>query len=65
MSSAFFHSLVSACAKVDGGVLAQSKSIDRFVAKRFGFMGSNDLEAGWVDMVGEHCSDIKKVRALL
>jgi hypothetical protein len=46
---------------VDGGVIGQSKTIDRFIAKRFGFMGISDLEAAQVDMVGEHCSDIKKV----
>lgn len=46
--------------QVDGGVIGQSKSIDRFVAKRFGFMGASDVEAAQVDMLGEHCSDIKK-----
>ena len=46
--------------EVDGGAIAQSKAIDRFVARRYGFMGASDLEAAQIDMVGEHCSDIKK-----
>lgn len=46
--------------EVDGGSIAQSKAIDRFVARRYGFMGASDLEAAQIDMIGEHCSDIKK-----
>lgn len=41
--------------------IGQSKTIDRFIAKRCGFMGASDVEAAQADMVGEHCSDIKKV----
>ena len=45
---------------IDGKpVLGQSKSIERFLAGRFGLMGSNDVEAAQVDMIGEHVRDIK------
>lgn len=44
----------------DGEVtIGQSKSIERFVARQ-GFMGSNDLEAAQIDMITEHCRDIKQ-----
>ncbi len=38
----------------------QSKTIERFVAKKLGFMGSNDNEAALIDMVAEHVRDIKQ-----
>jgi glutathione S-transferase len=43
----------------DKPVLGQSKAIERFLAKRFGLMGSDDLQAAQVDMLGEHMRDIK------
>lgn len=39
--------------------LAQSKAIERFLAKRFGFFGDNDLEGARIDMITEHIRDIK------
>jgi len=38
--------------------IGQSRSIDRFVAKQFGFFGSNDIEGAHIDMIGEHTRDI-------
>ena len=49
---------------IDGKeVLGQSRTIERFLATRFGLMGSNDLEAAQVDMIGEHIRDIKDAYA--
>jgi glutathione S-transferase len=39
--------------------IAQSKAIERFVAKTVGMMGSNDVEAAQIDAIGEHIRDIK------
>lgn len=54
--------------EVDGTRLAQSKTIERFVAKRVGCFGANDVEAAQIDLVTEHVRDIKqayqKVRGL-
>ena len=54
--------------EVDGQLVAQSKSIERFVATRFGFYGANDVEAAQIDCVCEHVRDIKdayqKVRGI-
>lgn len=41
-------------------VLAQSKSIERYVAARLGFLGSSDQEAALIDMITEHVRDIKQ-----
>lgn len=38
--------------------LPQSKAIERFLAARFGMMGSTPEEAAWVDAVAEHVRDI-------
>jgi glutathione S-transferase len=44
---------------VDGKVkIAQSKAIERFLARRFGLMGSNDIEAARIDMFVEQVRDI-------
>jgi len=43
--------------EVDGSKIAQSKAIERFLARRFGLMGSNDVEAARVDMFGEQIRD--------
>lgn len=54
--------------EVDGQQVAQSKSIERFVARRYGFLGENDVEAAQIDCVCEHVRDIKdayqKVRGI-
>ena len=53
---------------VDGAVIGQSKTIDRFVAKRCNMMGVTDIEAAQIDCIAEHIRDIKdkhqKVKSL-
>ena len=44
---------------VDGVAFGQSKAIERFVAKRLGFMGMTDLEAAQIDAICEHVRDMK------
>lgn len=39
-------------------MLPQSKAIERFLAKKFGMMGSTPEEEAWVDAVAEHVRDI-------
>eukprot|EP01035_Chromulina_nebulosa_P019536 gene19536-25434_t len=43
----------------NGIEIGQSKAIDRFVAKKLGFMGSNEIEEAHVDMMCEHVRDIR------
>ena len=54
--------------EVDGTVIPQSKTIERFLAKRFHLMGENDLECAQIDSICECVRDFKdlyqKVRAL-
>merc|ERR1711972_1278317 len=38
--------------------LPQSKAIERYLARRFGMMGSTPEEEAWVDAVAEHVRDI-------
>lgn len=38
--------------------LPQSKAIERYLAKRFGMMGTTLEEEAWVDAIGEHVRDI-------
>jgi glutathione S-transferase len=40
-------------------VIPQSKAIERYLAKRFGFMGSNPLEEALIDSFGEQIRDLK------
>ena len=56
--------LVAGCDKVpilevDGVKVGQSKACERFVAKKFGFMGSGAMEEFQVDCLCEHIRDIK------
>ena len=44
----------------DGVRLAQSKAIERFVARRVGCLGKDDVEAAQIDIVTEHVRDIKQ-----
>jgi len=44
---------------VDGVSFGQSKAIERFLAQRFGFMGSSDVEAARIDQLCEQVRDIK------
>jgi glutathione S-transferase len=54
--------------EVDGVTVPQSKSIERFLARRFNMMGDNDLEAARIDAICESVRDFKdmyqKVRSL-
>ena len=45
--------------EVDGQVFGQSKTIERFVAKRVGMMGANAIEEAQIDCVCEHLRDCK------
>jgi glutathione S-transferase len=45
------------------GIVGQSKAIERFLAKKFGLMGSNDIEAAQIDCIAEHCRDVKDAAA--
>lgn len=45
---------------VDGVVIGQSKSIERFVAKRCHMLGSTDVEAAQIDCITEHIRDIRE-----
>jgi len=38
-------------------ILAQSKAIERFLAKRFGFYGNTEIEAAQIDQFGEELRD--------
>jgi len=42
-------------------MLPQSKSIERYLARKFGMMGSTEEEGAWVDAIGEHLRDINDV----
>jgi glutathione S-transferase len=44
----------------NGTTIGQSKTIERFVAKKFGFMGTNEIEEALIDMLTEHVRDIKQ-----
>jgi len=54
--------------EVDGVTIPQSKTIERFLARRFNMMGDNDLQAAQIDAVCECVRDIKdmyqKIRGL-
>ena len=39
---------------VDNHSIGQSRAINRFLAHRFGFFGSNDIEAAKIDAIAEH-----------
>lgn len=43
----------------DEGTIGQSKAIERYLAKKFNFMGSSDIEAAQIDCIAEHCRDVK------
>lgn len=53
--------------EVDGHTIPQSKSIERFLARRFGLMGNNEFESAHIDSICECVRDFKdmyqKVRA--
>ena len=43
----------------NGPVIAQSKAIERFLARRFGLMGGSDIEAALVESIGEAIVDCR------
>ena len=43
----------------DTFTLGQSRTIERFVAKKLGLFGASDLEEAKIDMITEHVRDIK------
>jgi len=45
---------------VDGVQIAQSSAISRFLARRLGFFGSNDVETAVIDAIWEEIIDIRK-----
>ena len=45
--------------KTEGITLSQSKSIERFLAKKLECLGSSDLEAALIDAFCEHIRDVK------
>jgi len=44
----------------DNFQLGQSKVIERYLAKNFGFMGENAEQEAYIDMICEHVRDIKQ-----
>ena len=45
---------------VDGKFeLGQSKTIERYLARRLGLLGKDEVEAAQIDAITEHCRDIK------
>jgi glutathione S-transferase len=51
--------------EIDGGKhrISQSKAIERFLARRFDMLGSNDVEAALIDGAGEQINDVKQAFA--
>ena len=45
--------------EASGAVIGQSKAIERFVARRCGLMGADDVAAARVDCVAEHVRDVQ------
>ena len=45
--------------EVDGQVIPQSKSIERFLARRFGFLGDSEVEGAQIDAICEYVRDFK------
>ena len=45
--------------EIDGNVIPQSKSIERFIAKRANMMGKNDIECAQIDSICESVRDMK------
>jgi hypothetical protein len=40
--------------------IGQSKAIERFVARKLGLYGSNEIESALIDIICEHIRDIKQ-----
>ena len=41
-----------------GQVIGQSASIERYLCRKFGFMGETDEEGACIDCIAEHCRDV-------
>lgn len=39
--------------------IGQTKAIEHFIARRYGFMGSDEFEAAKIEAICEHCTDIR------
>lgn len=44
---------------VDGEIISQSKTIERYLARRFNMMGQNDIQAAQIDAICEYIRDFK------
>ena len=42
-----------------GTSIGQSKSMERFLAKKLGFAGANEIEEAQIDQISEHVRDIR------
>lgn len=42
-----------------GQPISQSKTIERFVARKLGFMGADEIEEAQIDAITEHIRDVK------
>mmetsp|Transcript_10461 Transcript_10461/g.14780 ORF Transcript_10461/g.14780 Transcript_10461/m.14780 type:complete len:254 (-) Transcript_10461:48-809(-) len=42
----------------EGEVIGQSRSMERYISKKFGLMGSTDVEEAYIDCITEHCRDV-------
>lgn len=45
--------------EIDGEIICQSKSIERFLARRFNMMGDNEIQIAKIDSICESIRDIK------
>ena len=45
--------------EIDGQIIPQSKSIERFIAKKYNMFGDNDLESAHIDGICEYVRDFK------
>jgi glutathione S-transferase len=43
----------------EGKTIGQSKAIERYLAKKFGLMGSSLEDEAMIDCIAEHCRDVK------
>lgn len=43
----------------DGQTIGQSKSIEKYLARRFGLMGESPEDEAIIDCISEHCRDVK------
>ena len=53
---------VMVVSSVDGTTaeIGQSKAIERYIARRYGLLGANEIEAAQIDAITEHIRDAKE-----